>query len=310
MAVSDHATLELSDPSDSLTATIDLTNGATIRSLRTAEGVEVMAAGLAVREPLHVGDDFVVSGLTGYVDCLPTIEACTLDATTPPGPLVDHGALWSVPWSPVRQGSSPGERWLEVTAEVADWPMHLTRTVGVSRRRLRLEYALHNAGAAALPVLWAGHGLLSTPPGAMLVTSVLPRMRVTATAEGWSPASARRLLSELADPEELPVQSVPEGVWLKAVAPWPDEGVALHRPDVRVHVGWQRPATMPCWVGLWVNNQGFPPSSPLCHAAIEPSTGDEDSLARCIAAGTAWQVQGDSWTHWTVVYTLDVNGED
>lgn len=290
------------DPTGSLTASVDLTQGGAIRSVRTSAGVELFAAGHPASSS-SVGTSFLASGLEGYVDCLPTIDGGQVAGAPSTSPLVDHGAVWSVPWTVSDLGADASESWLTATVEVADWPLTLARTVRVTADAVRLDYVLENRGSEPLPVLWAGHGLLRTPANSWVTCAPLQHVRVSATSADWPSEAASRVLDELSASGVLPLDMIPIGQWAKAYAAWPANGLWLVRPDLFVHVQWLEQST-PRWLGLWVNNYGYPTGAPLQHVALEPTNGGKDSLARCVDEGSAWMADGRSTNRWSVQYAL------
>jgi hypothetical protein len=287
------------------TAVVDVERGGTVRSFRTADGWELFAQGPDPDRDLAPGDAFVRSGFTGHVECLPTIVACTVPGL-PADPLVDHGALWPVPWALVAEGNNGRSGFLRLSVDVVGWPVTLVRSVIVSASRLVLHYELINHGEHAVPVLWAGHGLLAAPPRTrvhMGSGGTAPLWQVGATSAALPAENADRLLREVEGPDGLALDDLGPGGYIKAFAPWPDDGAWLLRDDGKVHVRASHPSGR-LRMGLWLNNGGIPASGPLRHVALEPTTGDDDDLSACVRRDTCWWAPGGSRTAWSMSYTV------
>jgi len=267
-------------------AVVDVERGGTVRSFRTADGWELFAQGPDPAADLAPGDDFIRSGFTGHVECLPTIDACTVTGL-PADPLVDHGALWPVPCTVVAEGNDDATGFLRLSVAVVGWPGTLLRSVIVSGSKLALHYELTNHWDDAVPVLWAGHGLLAAPAGTRVQAGGAGlRWRVGATSAGLSATDGDRLLGEVAGRSDgVAVDDLGAGGYVKAYAEWPDGGAWLLRDDGRVRVQASHPSGR-LRLGLWVNNHGIPSAAPLRHVALEPTTGDDDDLSVCVRRET------------------------
>jgi galactose mutarotase-like enzyme len=284
-------------------ALVDVERGGTLRSFRLADGWELFAQGTDPAANLAPGDAFARSGFTGHVECLPTIDACTVPGL-PGDPLVDHGALWQVPWAVVEADSDEQTGSLRLFAELVGWPVIITRTVVVAGSTLALEYELANNGADAVPILWAGHGLLSAPAGTRVQAEVgAPPWRVGATPPDMTVADVERLLLGVRTSDGLALDDLGDGGWVKAYTSWPSSGAWLLHENARVHVRAEHPSGA-LRLGLWLNNRGFPLEAPLRHVALEPTTGDGDDLSDCVRRDSCWWVPGGSSTTWTMSYTV------
>jgi hypothetical protein len=281
-------------------ALVDVARGGTIRSFRTADGWELFARGGPAGDRLALGDPFERSGFTGHVECLPTIAPSTVEGLDPE-PLVDHGALWQPPWEVTEE--QPGV--LGLAIRVVGWPVTVARRLVVSGGQLDLGYTLTNHGAAPLPVLWAGHGLLAAPPGTRVAAPSwgAGRWRVGARSQGLGPAEVQRLLAAVEDPAGLALDDLGVGGYVKAFAPWAEQGAWLLLGDRRVRVRARHPSGR-LRIGLWLNNHGIPAARPLRHVALEPSTGDDDDLSACVRRDTCWWVAAGTSTSWSMSYQV------
>jgi galactose mutarotase-like enzyme len=105
------------------------------------------------------GDDFSLSTLVGWDECLPTIAPCTWRDRAFP----DHGEAWNQTW---KLDMPAWERGVLKTSEHLPVSSFLfTRTLELHGSSLAVEYVLENPAPVAQEFLWAAHPLLALHEG-------------------------------------------------------------------------------------------------------------------------------------------------
>lgn len=259
--------------------------------------------------PAKFGSAYASYDISGLDDCLPGIDACTYPESPWRGtPVVDHGELWSVPWS-----CSEVDDGLRLEVQGHYFPYRLTKTVRFDPdvAKVDFDYHMENLGSAPLKFNWAAHPLFCAQEGMEL--TIPGRVRGTATfalrgriAVGqefqWplvpSPSGGN------VDYSRLGPTAIAENDKVYVAAPV--EGwCALEHPSwgERLKI-WFSPEDLP-WLGVCINHAGWPESHPGYWIAVEPSTSREDLLDRAIASGSAREVApGASW-NWSWAVSLE-----
>jgi galactose mutarotase-like enzyme len=226
------------------------------------------------------GEAFVAAGLSGWDECLPTIDPCVVDGVALP----DHGSVWSRPWHPV------GDGWLGVDVDTP--PLTFRRRLTATSDGLRLDYRLRSRADRRTPVLWATHPQLLAPQGTEVtvdpsrpaVVEVQPRREVQVD---WSEVAA--------------MASVAAGAFRKVYL-LPDEradSATVQRADGSwLRLAWD-PALVP-HLGVWFDAGAFA-RQPV--VALEPGVGWYDALDRAAANGTALQLAPGAETGWWLEVT-------
>lgn len=205
---------------------------------------------------------FVSAGLSGWDECLPTIDPCALpDGTVLP----DHGSVWAAPWRPQPEG------WL--TVEIPDTGLFFARRLVPTTAGLRFEYRL-NSSAGPAAVLWAAHPQFQAPAGTRVVLSADQVVEVHPDAGPpveWRPMGS--------------IDHVGPGCSHKVYLPVDVHtgSVGLERPDGRwLRLSWDE--TLVPHLGVWFDNGQYAPEPVI---ALEPGIGWYDALDRAIANGSA-----------------------
>jgi hypothetical protein len=216
------------------------------------------------------GDAFAASTHVGVDECIPTVEACTVDGRRLP----DHGEAWARRWT-----VTAADQAIALAVEMPG--LHLERTLAATGRGIALDYRLVNRGRRPRPWAWAWHGLLAPRPGDRIVL----------------PAGVRRALPTVWN---LPGMAAGSWAW-----PRPAPGVDLARLDLggsgryakcalgplgdgraalvgadgeRLDLAWS--AEVAPWLGLWITRGGYRRQHCL---ALEPATMAADRLDRGLA---------------------------
>ena len=273
--------------------------GGKIASIRVGD-TELLQGPLAPYAPRTRTMSFDEGDASGWDECLPSVAACEVETVGGTASVPDHGDLWRVEWSEIRdqrsgedQRSAGGSGTLSV--DCFSLPLTLERTVGLTEAgagwRLRVDYLLRNTGIFTAPWSWAAHPLFLAEAGDRIV---LPGPVETLRVEG----SGGGRLGESGGTVTWPVATLPNGnVCDLSLAQGAEAGIGdklfagplsaaenwclLVRPKagVRIRVGFD-PAATP-YLGLWLCYGGWPhgPGPKQTCVALEPATAPVDSLA-------------------------------
>ena len=200
------------------------------------------------------GDDFSLSTLVGWDECLPTIAPCTWKGRENP----DHGEAWSLAWKLDADAWKRGMLRTSVRLPVSSF--HFTRTLQLTGNRLIVEYVLENPAPVAQEFLWAAHPLLALHEGDRL--DLTDETRFQLNGDSWL--------------ESLEFSAGSAGCAKLYAGPLRQgrAGVFNSRTGDRLTFEWD---TAECdTLGLWLTRGGWHGHH---HLALEPANGAPDSLA-------------------------------
>jgi len=296
--------------------------GGKIGSIRIGDE-ELLQAPLAPYGPRTRTMSFDTGDASGWDECLPSVAGCEIVTAT--GEIVsvpDHGDLWRVAWTEVReQGSGNRDqesdrRSITLRAECFSLPLELQRTMTLTESeqgwQLRLDYTLTNKGAKATPWAWSVHPGFAAESGDRVI---LPGSITTLTLEGsgggrlgqngdlvnWPIATT--ISGEQTD---LSIGHAPETCYGDKLFAGPltssENWCVLERPRAGVRIRMRFDAAEMPYLGLWICYGGWPDRAGTKQncVAIEPTTAPVDSLAiagpwsRTLAAGASYK-----WTLFT-----------
>jgi galactose mutarotase-like enzyme len=277
--------------------------GGKIASIRVRDR-ELLQTPLAPYGPRTHAMAFDAADASGWDECLPSVAPCTVNTAAGPAQVPDHGDLWRVAWTEVRdQGSGVRDRLTEVRngqsltlrGECFSLPLVLERTVSLTESekgwQIRLLYKVTNMGDSPIPWSWSAHPLFAAETGDRVVLpSTIETLRLEGSGRGRLGAGGDSVswpIALLADgsPTDLSLAQPPESEIgdklftgrLNETENW----CALERPNagVRIVVSFD-PAATP-YLGLWICHGGWPdrPGPRQTCIALEPSTAPVDSLA-------------------------------
>ena len=273
---------------------------------------ELLQGPLAPYGPRSRTMSFDAGDASGWDECLPSVADCTVETEAGTASIPDHGDLWRIQWSEVRDQRSEGACGgsASLRGECFSLPLRLERKMTLREAekgwRLGLDYTVSNSGSYPVPWSWAAHPLFSAEAGDKIV---LPDSIHTLRLEGsgggrlgkhgdlvsWpfaTLANGRQSDLSVAQSEASGIGDKLFAGPLAATENW----CALERPKagVRIKVSFD-PAATP-YLGLWICYGGWPdrPGTKQTCVAMEPSTAPVDSLAhtgpwsRMLAAGQAF----------------------
>jgi hypothetical protein len=248
--------------------------GANICSLRSARsGREWLWRPSGALFKNRWGDPFERGPLTGAVECVPTIAACTVLGRKLP----DHGEAWTARWEIDESAFRDGCIRTFVRLPVSG--LHLSRSIRLDGPMAHFDYRIDNPAREAMPYLWAFHPLISVESGDRLeLPPSICRVHV-ATSQGYPGLAATGTWGWPAPRPGVRLDRVgdgPPGSFVKLFAGFVglSEGwSALCRGAERLEFRFD-PGEIP-HLGLWLTHGGW---HGCTHLAIEPASDMTDSL--------------------------------
>ncbi len=223
------------------------------------------------------GDDFSLSTLVGWDECLPTIAPCTWRSRRFP----DHGEAWNRAWNLDAAAWEGGLLKTSVHLPVSSF--HFTRTLQLSGGSLDVQYVLENPTPLAQEFLWAAHPLLALREGDQLDLTDETRLQLN----GHSCLESLQFKDDSPGYAKLYAGPLRQG----------RAGVFNSRTGDRLTFEWD---TTECnTLGVWLTRGGWHAHH---HLALEPANGAPDSLAIAASQGKrcgvipphsqkAWRIQ-------------------
>jgi galactose mutarotase-like enzyme len=173
-----------------------------------------------------------------------------------------------------------------------------TRRVALGDDSLLVTSTVTNRSAAPIPYVWASHPLFAADD------STWVDLHDDAHVFRWPDDGAGRSPLASVWPSRAPRRrwaDVPVGTAVKVFRPWPADGVTFSAGgkarSLQFRVSGEEQAP---YLGLWVNQRGFPDDEPLTHLAIEPTIGSTDSLSTSMERGTAGALAAGASVHFEV----------
>lgn len=240
----------------------------------------------------------------GWDECFPSIAASAA-GPAPWGALRDHGEIWG---RPPRHYTSDG-----LSCEMT-WilgPVRFRRSLRLVDASLIADYRVENTGAQSVPWLWSQHALLKTQPGDVVRLKGHGPFHPAWVSDPGILASFPRTLLE-GGGAGVPVafdapQPSGSGWAAKLFAEARDEVIArLESPQGAIAFRWPHggPAR---YVGLWINNRGWPADGDLTHVALEPTTCSCDGLEDAARQGLAPVLNPGQSLEWTIEIRLEAD---
>ena len=183
---------------------------------------------------------------------------------------------------------------VELSAQAASRPLHLTRRAELRDATLRLEYSVKNVANAATQWMWSAHPLLAVEPGDRITLPAdIHQLTVAYSADGslrpgetvaWPLAT-----TDAGERIDLSTVRAADGrTAYKLFSPRLSEGFAsIYRSSKGQGLALRfDPHAIP-FLGLWICNGAWPEQgSPKQYTvALEPTTANTDSLLK--VQGTA-----------------------
>lgn len=267
--------------------------GGKIASIRIGDR-ELLQGPLAPCEPRTQTMSFDAADASGWDECLPSVAACSVETASGIASIPDHGDLWRVPWSAVRDQRSGGGP-LTLRGECFSLPLTLERIVALEETQsgctLKLDYTVRNTGSSPAPWSWAAHPLFVAEAGDRIqLPGSIKELRLEGSGGGRLGRNGNRVtwpLAELADGSktDLSIAQAPESEIGDKLFAGPlsesENWCVLERPKAGLRIRVNFNATATPYLGLWICYGGWPerPGTKQMCVAMEPATAPVDSLA-------------------------------
>jgi len=265
--------------------------GGKIASIQV-RGHELLQTPLAPYGPRTQTMAFDESDASGWDECLPSVNGCTVQTAVGPASVPDHGDLWRVPWELVGSSSMCAA----FRAQCFSLPLEFQRTTTLSETEagwlLRADYTVTNTGAYPAPWSWTAHPSFVAEAGDRIVLpESIHELRLAYSREerlgqendrvNWPMAAlaqgGRTDLSLAQSPQSAIGEKLFAGP-LTTQENW----AALERPQIGLRIRFRFDPIANPYLGLWICYGGWPdrPGPKQTCVTLEPSTTAVDSLAQ------------------------------
>ena len=237
----------------------------------------------------NYGSDFSNFDVSGFDDCFPTIDPCTINSLKDKYSeycLPDHGEVWSRPWKFSVSDNSVN---LTITGKVFKYL--LTKQYRLEENRIIITYTVKNLSIEAFPYIWSAHPLLKVSKGARII---LPK-EVELMYLNWAsnPAIGKHgdiiqwpfILGGESKEDYSIVKDKVHNLAFKCYTNELMDGYAgVYLPEKKESIFFSFDPKVNPYLGLWLCYGGWPPDNENKHFTIglEPSNGRPDSLAEAV----------------------------
>jgi galactose mutarotase-like enzyme len=284
--------------------------GAKITSLVDLErGREWLSApgGPDYRRAGGLDTEFGASDANGWDECFPSVGPGFHFASPWEGVrLADHGELWTRPWSWHQEDDA-----LVTEIRGARFPYQFERRLSLEGSVVRVSYAVTNLTEFPFPCVWSMHPLFAAKPGMRIV---LPEpLRVMSDYSTSTFGYLERFdwpIGRASGRSEIDFSTLmpPESRFaIKLTTTRLERGrAALCDPASGDWLGLSWDTSVVPFLGVWLNQSGWPAQDGLYHVALEPMTGAAADLGVAAALGDSSVLPGGGSLRWTV--DLNVSG--
>jgi len=250
-----------------------------------------------------------VENLSGFFDCVPTCDPCTLRGTSLPG----FGEVSSKPWRVSKAEKTPSKVAVTMEAECEIYPLFIRKEVSLHRDRpvLVLRYELRNTSEELIQYHYSGHNtLLVTPHHRLVLPHEVKKVKLGYTGRlgkmgeqvTWPVAADER-------GKKLDISRVGgpcDGTMENLYTPILDQRWCAAVNEARKEaIGFSWDGDAPRYLNVCTNNGGW---NNYYFAALEPVTGRPDNLEVAVNEWKDYAVlKPKERTTWTVRVVLAHN---
>lgn len=259
--------------------------GARITSLVSAHGRQWLSQPPSTpRTAEPRGVPFLDRGVSGWDECFPTVDECTLEGVR----LGDHGEVWNVDWNLDHADAES----VELSVHVPVFAMTFSRRISVRANAFSFEYTV-TAENSRVPFLWVAHPQFVSPPGTTVeLAGGDPRF----VEAGRFPVMT---LIEHGPVFSIDALQVGSSQKLWALPDTPITGATIkHADGGELTMRWNQGVP---YFALWFDNACFSNEAVI---ALEPASGHGDSLAVVVQTGRVRQAQPLTPARWRMELSL------
>lgn len=210
-------------------------------------------------------DSFADYDMSGMDDCFPTIGKEKYfaypwkDVEMP-----DHGELWSQPWKYSVKGDS-----LTMSVHGVRFPYRFTKTISIddASRTVTIRYSAENHSTMPIPAAWAGHYITAIKPG---MKAFLPKdVQFVSVPPEWVPERKDNLAWTTFGGYDT-------GIAAKFFTKELTQGfTGFYDPATKDYMLYRFSTHDLPYLGIWIDQCGYPVGSHSYHAGLEPTNGAE-----------------------------------
>lgn len=252
--------------------------------------------------PPRYGSGWTTTDMGGWEDCLPTVGASSYPEWPWHGiALPENGEVWALPWTARAAGDAVG-----LTIHGVRLPYHFEKHVSLESNRVRIHYRIGNPSAFPMRYIWAAHPLFRVRPGMRIVLPAGSRVRVDWSRDERLAISLAEMpwpVSRDAQGQVVQLDQIGEPALCHAdklfTTALQEGWCGLHDPETGQTVAFSfDPYRLP-YVGVWVNQGGWPENGPGCYnVGLEPTNGYPDRLDIACAQGVAATIEPGQEQDW------------
>lgn len=259
-------------------------------------------------KPAYHGAPFHNYDVSGFDECFPTIEACTIKTKYGSEILFpDHGQLWSKSW----QYSITEDDTFIRTAKGINWNYAFSKKVHLEENKFIIEYLVQNNEDEPLPYIWAAHPLLNVAPGdEIYLTDEIQNVLLYWSNDPTLGAKGKELEWPLIDGKN-DYSIIPHREFGKAVKLFSgklNESVwaTLHKPKNKESFLITFDSSEIPFLGIWLCYGGWPESIKDKHftIALEPTNVPGDCLADAIKENKCGVLLPQQISEWRVEFSI------
>lgn len=258
----------------------------------SVEGRELLQGPLLPYGPRTQTMGFEEADASGWDECFPSVNACTVKTAAGTVSVPDHGDLWRVPWELITSSSMCAT----LRAQCFSLPLTLQRTTTVLATgggwRIRADYKVTNTGDYSTPWSWVAHPSFAVETGDRVVLpESIHALRLAYSRGGrlgqedakvsWPMAALAQGGHTDLSLIEPPESGIGEKLFAGPMAAH-ENWAALERPRAGLRIRFRFDPVATPYLGLWICQGGWPEwSGPRQNCVtLEPSTSAFDSLAQ------------------------------
>jgi hypothetical protein len=296
-------TMENSEVSLSLLPEV---GGKMISLMSKRTGFEFLSlSGRPFRKPAY-GEDFEALDISGFDECFPAIGKGIYPERPWEGiEIPDHGELFTLPWD-----CEIVDDRIIMTVSSVRFSYRFTKTLSLSCTELCIDYELENLSPYEFKYIWSPHPLFTAMPKTKICLPEGVGLRAYDSHQSVPGRQIRQVgWPHAKQPDGSIVDiSVLKPAHAKTAAKYfttqlKEGWCGLQYPDGHA-LKILFPAEKIPYLGLWINEGGWPSSDPSYNIAMEPCTGCPDELETAIQNGEYASIGNRQKKQWHLILSI------